>query len=104
MELPLFTRAAEVRLDEESRQLTGLSTEALLYMHEYGLALDSYLRRHAGNLRFVADEEFDLFEALRLSERLNNVDRNIARVGERNIKLVSALVRRGVETAPDRAK
>lgn len=104
MELPLFTPTAEVRLDEEGRQLAGLSTAALLYMHEYGLALDSYLRLHAGNLRFAADTEFDLFEAMRLSERLNNVGRNISRVSGRNEKLVNALVKRGVETTPDRAK
>lgn len=104
MELPLRAPAAEVEFDRDDQHLAGLSVDALLYMHDHGLALDSYLRRHAGHLRFVADDEYDFFEAMRLSERLKRVSGNIVRVGLRNDRLEAELVKRGIDGAFDRAK
>ena len=87
----------EVRTDEESRRLRRLSTATLDYMHEYGTAWEDWLRYHRGNLLFLADGEHDLFEAMRLSGRLSNVNRSISRTGRRNETIRAELVRRDLE-------
>jgi len=57
----------------------------LQYMLEYGISHESWLRWQHDYLLCAAEEEADLYEALRLSERPNRVDRNIGRIflGER---------------------
>ncbi|MBD3348599.1 MAG: hypothetical protein GF400_05320 [Candidatus Eisenbacteria bacterium] len=85
--------------DEESR-LAGLSGATLRYMYVYGVAWECWLRHHRGNLEFAAEEECDLVEAMRLSSRLNRVDRNIERTISRNEKIRSHLLTQ--ETESDR--
>lgn len=91
---PYTPSAVEERIDEEDRDLARLSNETLLYMHDYGEAWEGWLRHHRGNLLFLAQNEFDLLEAIRLSARLNNVDGNIVRTGRRNEHIRSHLLRR----------
>jgi len=88
---------AEVRLDEEDARLARVSASTLVYMHEYGAALEERLRWHRGNLKFLSDEEHDLFEAMRLTTRLNRVRRNIVRTGRRNERVRAELLRRELE-------
>jgi hypothetical protein len=89
-------RPVEVRLDEESRRLASVSVSTLLYMMDYGLARERDLARHRVYLGYVADDEHDLFEAMRLSARLNRVDGNIRRTGRANEGIRAELVRRGL--------
>lgn len=89
--------AVEMRVDEESRRLGQLSVPTLEYMHCYGLARESWLRHHRGNLLFLADCEHDLFEAMRLSARLRSVDRGISGRSRMNEAIRSELVRRDLE-------
>lgn len=88
---------SEVRTDEEAQRLAQLSTATLDYMRGYGLAWEGWLRHHRGNLRFLADGEHDLFEAMRLCARLNTVSRSISRTGRRNEAIRAELLRRGLE-------
>ena len=94
MELPLATQVVESRLDEEDQILARVSSSTLEYMYSYGLMHEARLTWHRGNLAFLACEEHDLFEAMRLSVRLTSVDRNISRTGRRNERMRSELVRR----------
>jgi hypothetical protein len=77
-------RAAEVRLDKERARLGVLSLSTLEYIFDYGLAREAELRGHHANLRFLAGEEFDLVEAMQLSERLRKVEVNVARAARWN--------------------
>jgi hypothetical protein len=87
-------RPAEIRVDEESRRLARVSVSTLLYMIDYGLAKERCLGRHEVNLGYLADDECDLLEAMRLSERLKRVAANIQRTGRRNERIRAELVRR----------
>jgi hypothetical protein len=88
---------AVVRIVEEDRRLSQVSRATLSYMYEYGVNLENRLRWHRGNLRFYADEEYDLVEAMRLAGRLTNVGKNIARAGRRNERMRAEIVRREAE-------
>ena len=90
-------RSIEVRKDEEESRLARLSVGTLRYMHQYGLASERRLVQHFGNLSFLADEERDLLEAMRLNERLNRVTRNIASTGRRNERLGAELLKRQLD-------
>jgi hypothetical protein len=87
-------RPVEVWLDEEGRRLAHASVSTLLYMIDYGLAREHYLVSHEVNLGYFADDEFDLLEAMRLSERLKRVAANIRRTGRTNERIRAELVRR----------
>ena len=89
-------RPVEVRLDEESQRLVSVSASTLLYMMDYGLARERDLGRHRVNLGYLAEEEYDLLEAMRLSVRLNRVETNIARTARVNEKIRAELVVRGL--------
>jgi len=95
--LPLDTPPAEVRLNREDRRLAAVSLATILCMYEYGLALEEHLKWHEGNLRWRADDEADLYEAMGLSSRLANVERNISRVDGRNERLRGELLRREID-------
>jgi len=97
VEVMLRTPAAEVRIDEENQRLGQVSTATLWYMYGYGVSLEDRLRWHSGNLRFLWEEEHDLLEVMRLTGRLNRVDRNIGRTGRRSERMRSELVRREIE-------
>lgn len=84
----------EIRRQDDEQQLSLLSAGTLAYMYDYGLATERRLRHHRSNLSFLADEEFDLLEAMRLSSRLNRVSVNIDRAGRRNERLRAELIRR----------
>jgi hypothetical protein len=86
------TRPLEVRLHEESRRLASVSVSTLLYMMDYGLARERDLRRHHVNLGYQAEDEHDLFEAMRLSARLSRVETNTARAARVNERLRAELV------------
>jgi len=85
-------RPLEVRWHEESRRLADVSVSTLLYMMDYGLARERDLRRHHLNLGYLAEDEHDLFEAMRLSARLNRVETNTARAARVNERLRAELV------------
>jgi hypothetical protein len=87
-------RPVEVRLDEESRRLASVSVSTLLYMMDHGLAKERDLSRHRVHLGYLADDEYDLLEAMRLSTRLSRVDGNIRRTGRVNGMIRAELVRR----------
>ena len=91
------TETSEVRTDEENQRLAELSAGTLDYMRDFCAAWERWLRHHRGNLLFLADSEYDLFEAMRLSARLNNVERSIVRTGRRNEAIQAELVRRGLD-------
>ncbi len=94
MQLPLVPGSVEERIDEEEQSLASLSTGTLRYMHRYGVAWEAWLTQHRGNLIFLAESEFDLVEAMRLSARLSNVGANIVRTGRRNERIRSQLLTR----------
>ena len=98
-------RPLEVRLHEESRRLASVSVSTLLYMMDYGLARERDLRRHHVNLGYLAEDEHDLFEAMRLSARLSRVETNTARTARCNERLRAELVVRnpGSQDAAGRA-
>ena len=85
---------AEERLTEEESRLSELSVDTLRYMYGYGVAWEKWLRHHRGNLEFLAEDEFDLVEAMRLSSRLNRVEMNIRRTGRRNETIRSHIIGR----------
>jgi hypothetical protein len=85
-------RPLEVRWHEESQWLADVSVSTLLYMMDYGLARERDLRRHHLNLGYLAEDEHDLFEAMRLSARLNRVETNTARTARVNERLRAELV------------
>ena len=85
-------RPVEIRLDEESQRLADVSVSTLLYMMDYGLSREHDLGRHRIDLGYLAREEYDLVEAIRLSARLNRVDANVVRIARMNEKLRAELV------------
>lgn len=87
-------RPAQIRVDEESRRLARVSVSTLLYMIDYGLAREGRLARHEVNLGYLADDECDLLEAMRLSERLKRVAGNIQSTGRTNEHIRAELLRR----------
>jgi hypothetical protein len=91
----LRARPVELRLDEETARLRALSVSTLEYMIDFGLAREARLRRHHVDLGYIAEDEHDLLEAMRLSERLRRVDRNVARTARDNEKVRAELLSRG---------
>jgi len=87
---------AEVRPAQEQCRYERVSTATLRYMLEYGISHESRLRWQHGYLLGEAEEEADLYEALRLSERLNKVDRNVGRVLSENERLRTELLSRAL--------
>jgi hypothetical protein len=87
-------RPVEVRLDEESQRLASVSVSTLHYMMDYGLAKERALGRHRVNLGYLAEDQHDLLEAMRLSERLKRVETNIRRTGRRNERIRAEIVGR----------
>lgn len=94
MQLPFFPRSVEERVDQEEQNLSELSVETLRYMYEYGVAWEEWLRHHHGNLLFLAESEHDLLEAMSLSARLKNVERNIRTTGRRIERISSQMLAR----------
>ena len=86
------TRPVEVRFDEETRRLAAVSVSTLLYMIDYGLAREHDLGRQRVNLGYLAQEEYDLLEAMRLSVRLSRVEANVARTARLNERVRAELV------------
>lgn len=97
MQLTLPPATVEERIDEDEQRFRELSSATLNYMHGYGVAWESWLRHHRGNLIFVANNEHDLFEAMRLSSRLNSIEGNIAKTGRRNERIRSELLSRAID-------
>lgn len=97
--MTILTRTphAEVRPVRQQRRYARLSTATLQYMLDYGISREAWLHWQRGLLGFYAEEEGDLYEAMRLSERLNRVDRNVDRVAEENEHLRTELVARVLE-------
>ena len=88
---------AEVRLTTERKRYARISTATLQYMLEYGISREAWLHWHRGVLECCAEHEDDLYEAMRLSERLNRVECNVERVASDNERLRSELVSRSLE-------
>lgn len=97
--MTILTRTphAEVRPVRQQRRYARLSTATLQYMLDHGISREAWLHWQRGLLAFYAEEEADLYEAMRLSERLNRVDLNVGRVSEENEHLRTELVARALE-------
>lgn len=63
-------------------------------MHDYGVALGIRLTGQRGHLGYLAEEERDLHRAMRLSDRLASVERNIGHAERRVETLRAELLRR----------
>ena len=72
--------------------MAAVSVPTLLYMIDYGLARERDLGRHRVNLGYLSEEEHDLFEVMRLSERLSRVKVNVARTARVNERIQAELV------------
>jgi len=96
----LVNQVIEAKLDEEDRVIAAVTGATLEYMYRHGLAHERRLRNHSGNLSFDAVEEHDLFEAMRLAERLSAVHKNIRGASRRNERLRSEIVRREADRSP----
>jgi hypothetical protein len=94
MQFPFEARAVQVWTDEEDQRLRRVSTLTLQYMYDHGLSLERHLRHHGGDLAFLAQEERDLLEAMRLDARLNTIKRNVQRASRRNARMDAEIVRR----------
>jgi len=90
---------AECRVEEDRQELARLSVGTLVYMRDRGEALEARLRYHGVSLEWLAAEEHDLYEAMRLSVRLTNVRANTTRAGRRCDRIRAELLRREL---PDR--
>jgi hypothetical protein len=99
LETLLRPSVAEYRIEENRQEFAGVSVPTLLYMRDRSDALEARLRWHGMNLEWVAAEEHDLYEAMRLSARLTNITGNAAQAGRRSERLRAELLRRQV---PDR--
>lgn len=87
----------EHRLLDERAELGRVSTATLRYMWEASTALEAWLRMHGGNLLAIAQEEYDLYEAMRLSARLSSVSRNAARAERRSERIRAEVIRRELD-------
>ncbi len=96
---PILRRApqAEVQHTQDREQLSRISTATVHYMLNCGLALEAWLSWQRRLLAAFAEDEADLYEAMRLAERLNRVERNKKRAADRNDQLRAELVSRAVE-------
>jgi len=91
--------AAECRVEEDRQDLARLSVGTLAYMRDRSESLEARLRHHGVSLEWLASEEHDLYEAMRLSVRLTSVRANTARAGRRCDRIRAELLRRQI---PDR--
>ena len=66
-------------------------------MLDYGVYREAWLLWQEKLLKGFADDEADLYEAMRLSERLTRVDRNVARIRTENEGLRAELITRALE-------
>lgn len=94
MNLTVADHVIEATLSQEDRIVAAVSDGTLAYMYWHGLAREYRLRNHRGDLEFAREEGRDLFEGMRLAERLRTVDKNIQGAGRRNERLRSEIVRR----------
>lgn len=95
----LVPGVAECRVEEDRQELARLSVGTLAYMRDRGEALEARLRYHGVSLEWLASEEHDLYEAMRLSARLTNVRANTARAERRCDRIRAEMLRRQI---PDR--
>ncbi len=94
MDILFRVPVAEVRSSEAGKHLASLSSATLSYMYDHSLALERRLKHHEINLVYAADDEGDLYEAMRLSERLSRVEINLVRVEQRTNGLQAEIVAR----------
>jgi len=87
----------EVRVERQDDRIARVSAAGLVYMYRCGVALEERLRYHRRALGWVAAEEYDLFEGMRLSTRIGTVDGNIRRTARRNDRMRTEFLRRGLE-------
>jgi hypothetical protein len=85
---------AEYRIERSRQELARLSVPTLLYMRDRSQALESRLKWHGTNLECLASDEYDIYEAMRLSARLNNIRVNTERAGKQSDRIRGELVRR----------
>jgi hypothetical protein len=85
---------SEVRIAEEDERLRSVSESTLWYIHDDGLWHAAALRDQRGHLGFLADEEHDLWNGMRLSSRLASVERNIDSAERRNDRVRAEILRR----------
>jgi len=88
---------SEVRPHEENRRLRAVSESTLWYMHDHWVSHESRLRDHSRHLGYLAEDEYDLLNAMRLSSRCASVERNIASTERRVDRLRSELLRRSTD-------
>jgi hypothetical protein len=97
VDILMRTPQAEIRLSHEEQRYSAISTATLQYMLEYGISREAWLHWQHGLLAGFAEDEADLYEAMRLSERLTRVTRNVVRVSAENERIRSALLSRTLE-------
>ncbi|MBD3367826.1 MAG: hypothetical protein GF405_06590 [Candidatus Eisenbacteria bacterium] len=88
----------EIRISEEDERLRNLSESTLRFMHDHGVLLEERLREQSRYLGFLVEEEYDLVNAMRLSERRASVGRNVRVAGRRVETIRAEIVRRSVES------
>jgi hypothetical protein len=89
--------AHERRVAEERSEYARVSAVTLRYMWDAALALEAWLRWHGRNLLAASQEEYDLYEAMRLSARLSSVRTNTGRLERQIDGLRAELVRRELD-------
>jgi hypothetical protein len=94
LETLLRPRAAECRIEEDRQALARVSVPTLVYMRDRSEELEARLRWHRTNLEWLASDEHDLYEAMRLSARLTNTRVNAARAGRHSERIRAELLRR----------
>ncbi len=88
----------EVRISEEDERLRSVSESTLRFMHDATLSLEARLRGQSRRLAWLADEEFDLVNAMRLSMRLASVERNVMNAERRVENIRTEMVRRSAKS------
>ena len=87
----------EVRIAREDERIRRVSAATVEYMYDHGRALEERLGRHARLLDWLAEEEHDLFNGMRLSVRRERVAGNLGRAARRNERLGLELLRRRID-------
>jgi len=92
--LPGLTPDRVIRRVEEIRDLRAYSIAALRNMHDYQVAKRARLDKQTAYLNAFMNYEVDIYEQMKLAQRLTKVERNIERTEERIRRLRGELLSR----------
>ncbi|MEW6360043.1 MAG: hypothetical protein AB1696_27150 [Planctomycetota bacterium] len=82
---------------ETIRDLSKYSLAALRNMHEYQVAKRIRLDRQYDNLNCYLNYEVDVYAQMKLAQRMEKVERNLALTEERIRRLQGEMIRRRIE-------